>query len=89
MEQKEIRKLYNVLTDDIDKRIMKSSKYQKQREIASNRENKLREFIGKDGFKLQEEFMDEYIWLNKITEEEIFVYAFSLSNKLRDESLSK
>lgn len=89
MEQKEIRKLYNVLTDDIDKKIMKSSKYQKQREIASNRENKLREFIGKDGFKLQEEFMDEYIWLNKITEEEIFVYAFSLSNKLRDESLSK
>ena len=89
MEQKEIRKLYNVLNDDIDKKIMKSSKYQKQREIASNRENKLREFIGKDGFKLQEEFMDEYIWLNKITEEEIFVYAFSLSNKLRDESLSK
>ena len=89
MEQKEIRKLYNVLTDDIDKRIMKSSKYKKQREIASNRENKLRDFIGKDGFKLQEEFMDEYIWLNKITEEEIFVYAFSLSNKLRDESLSK
>ena len=47
------------------------------------------EYIGKDGFKFQEEFMNEYIWLNKIAEEEIFVYTFSLANKLRDESLSR
>ena len=31
--------------------------------------------------------MNEYIWLNKIAEEEIFVYTFSLANRLRDESL--
>ena len=40
-------------------------------------------------FKLQEDFMNEYIWLNKIAEEEIFVYTFSLANRLRDEALIK
>ena len=47
------------------------------------------EFLGKDGIKLQEDFMNEYIWLNKIAEEEIFIYTFSLANRLRDESLTK
>lgn len=89
MKQKEIRKLYHLLLDDIDKNIMKSSEYQKQRKISSEKEDKLMEYIGKDGFKLQEEFMNEYIWLNKIAEEEIFVYTFSLVNKLRDEALMK
>ena len=35
MKQKEIRKLYHSLLDDIDKNIMKSSEYQKQRKISS------------------------------------------------------
>ena len=87
MKQKEIRKLYHLLLEDIDKNIMKSFEYQKQQKISSDKENKLMEYISKDGFKLQEEFMNEYIWLNKIAEEEIFVYTFSLDNRLRDESL--
>ena len=89
MNKKEIRMLYNSLLDDINKSIMKSNKYQETRKIVHIKEDELREVIGKDGFKKQEEFMDEYIWLNHITEEEIFVYAFSLANKLRDESLSR
>lgn len=89
MEKKEIRKLYNSLLDDINKSIMKSNKYKETREIVHTKEDELRAFIGKDGFQKQEEFMDEYIWLNHITEEEIFVYAFSLANKLRDESLGR
>ena len=68
---------------------MKSAEYQKQRKISSDKEDKLMEYIGKDGFKLQEDFMNEYIWLNKIAEEEIFVYTFSLANRLRDEALIK
>lgn len=87
MNKKEIRKLYNSLLDDIDKQIMKSKKYQDIKEIVHIKEDELRDFIGKDGFRKQEEFMDEYIGLNKIAEEEIFVYAFSLANKLRDEAL--
>ena len=66
MKQKEIRKLYNLLLDDIDKNIMKSSEYQKHWKISSDKEEKLMEYIGKDGFKFQEEFMNEYIGLNKI-----------------------
>ena len=87
MKQKEIRKLYHSLLEDIDKNIMKSAEYQKQRKISSDKEDKLMEYIGKDGFKKQEELMDEYIWLNKIAEVEIFVYTFSLANRLRDEAL--
>ena len=68
---------------------MKSGKYQETRNIVHIKEDELREYIGKNGFKKQEEFMDEYIGLNKIAEEEIFVYAFSLANRLRDESLTK
>ena len=89
MDKKEIRKLYTFLLDDIDKQIVKSKKYQETREIVQMKEDELREVIGKDGFKKQEEFMDEYIWLNKIAEEETFIYAFSLANKLRDESISR
>lgn len=89
MKKNEIRKIYNYLMEDIDEIIMKSSKYQKQRIEANVKEEELRKLIGKENFKKQEEFMDEYIALNKITEEEIFVYAFSLANKLRDESLRK
>ena len=89
MKKKEIRKLYNSLLDDINKSIMKSNKYKETREIVHTKEDELRAFIGNDGFQKQEEFMDEYIWLNHITEEEIFVYAFSLANKLRDESLDR
>ena len=87
MKQKEIRKLYHSLLEDIDKNIMKSAEYQKQRKISSDKEDKLMEYIGKDGFKLQEDFMNEYIWLNHIAQEETFIYAFSLANRLRDESL--
>lgn len=89
MKKLEISKLYNSLLDDIDKCIMKSNKYQKARKKVHIKEDELRGFIGKDGFKKQEEFMDEYIGLNHIAEEEIFIYAFSLANRLRDESLSK
>ena len=85
MKKIEISKLYNFLLDDIDKNIMKSNKYQKARKKVHIKEDELREFIGNDGFKKQEEFMDEYIGLNHIAEEEIFIYAFSLANKLRDE----
>ena len=61
MKKLEISKLYNSLIDDIDKCIMKSNKYQKARKKVHIKEDELRDFIGKDGFKKQEEFMDEYI----------------------------
>lgn len=89
MEKKEIRKLYNSLLEDIDEKIMSSKKYQETRELVHKKENELRKFIGKDGFKKQEDFMNEYIWLNHIAQEETFIYAFSLSNRLRDESIMK
>ena len=89
MNKKEISKLYNSLLEDIDKAIMKSNKYQETREIVHIKEEELRKFIGKDGFQKQEEFMEEYIWLNHIAQEETFIYAFSLANRLRDESLSR
>lgn len=87
MEKTEISKLYNSLLEDIDKKIMESEKYQETRELVHTKEEELRKFIGKEGFKKQEDFMNEYIWLNHIAQEETFIYAFSLANRLRDESL--
>ena len=43
----------------------------------------------KDGYKKFENFMDEYLYLVSIENEEFFAQGFSMANKLRDESLSK
>lgn len=89
MEKSKIRKLYNSLLEDIDESILKSNKYQETREKVNIKEEELRKLIGKEELKKQEDFMDEYIWLNHIAQEETFIYAFSLANRLRDESLSR
>ena len=53
---KNIKEAY-VIVSIFDKKIMKSRKYQETRNIVHIKEDELREYIGKNGFKKQEEFM--------------------------------
>ena len=89
MNKKTIRKIYDYALEDFDKILLKSSKYNKTRKKCNKVEDELKDFIGKDGYKKFENFMDEYLYLVSIENEEFFVQGFSMANKLRDESLSK
>lgn len=89
MNKKTIRKIYDYALEDFDKILLKNSKYNKTRKKCNKVEDELKDFIGKDGYKKFENFMDEYLYLVSIENEEFFVQGFSMANKLRDESLSK
>lgn len=89
MNKKTIRKIYDYALEDFDKILLKNSKYNKTRKKCNKVEDELKDFIGKDGYKKFENFMDEYLYLVSIENEEFFVQGFSIANKLRDESLSK
>ncbi len=89
MKQKEIRKLYDFLLPEIYTKIVKNSNYIKTRKLCDELEEELKNFIGKDGYKKFENFMDEYLYLVSIENEEFFTQGFSMANKLRDESLIK
>lgn len=89
MKQEEIRKLYSFLLPEIDEKVTKNSNYKKTRKLCNELEEELKAFIGKDGYRKFENFMDEYIYLSSIANEEYFVQGFSKANKLRDESLMR
>ena len=89
MNKKTIRKIYDYALEDFDKILLKNSKYNKTRKKCNKVEDELKDFIGKDGYKKFENFMDEYLYLVSIENEEFFVQGFSMANKLRDESLIK
>ena len=89
MNKKTIRKIYNYALEDFDKILLKNPKYNKTRKKCNKVEDELKDFIGKDGYKKFENFMDEYLYLVSIENEEFFAQGFSMANKLRDESLSK
>lgn len=89
MKKSEIKKLCNFLLPEIDKHIVKNYEYKKTRKKCCKLEDELREFIGKEGYKKFENFMDEYIYLSSIANEEYFIHGFSKANIFRDESLSK
>ena len=87
MKNKTIRKLFDYSLEDIDRIILKNSKYKRNRNKCNKLEDELKEFIGKDGYKKFERFMDAYMALGYIENEEIFVQGFSMANRLRDESI--
>lgn len=89
MNKKEIRKIFDYALEDLDQIILNNPKYINTREKCSKLEDELKEFIGKDGYRKFERFMDEHLALDTIEYEEFFVQGFSMANKLRDESLSK
>ena len=89
MKQEEIRKLYSFLLPELDKKVAKNQKYKETRKLCDKLEEELKVFIGKDGYRKFENFMDEYIYLASIANEEYFVQGFSKANKLRDESLMR
>ena len=87
MKNKTIRKLYDYALEDIDRIILKNPKYKKARQECNKIEDELKEFIGKEGYRKFESFMELYMALECIENEEVFVQGFSMANKLRDESL--
>lgn len=89
MKRSEIRKLCSFLLPEIDKHIIKNPEYKKTRKKCNKLEDELKEFIGKEGYKKFENFMDEYTYLSSVANEEYFIHGFSKSNKFRDESLSR
>lgn len=89
MKQKQIRKIFDYALEDLDKIILDNTEYQKARNECDKTEDELRAFIGKDGYRKFEAFMDKYMALESIENEEYFVQGFSIANKLRDESLMK
>ena len=89
MNKKTIRKIYDYALEDLDKILLNNSKYKKTREKCNKVEDELKNFIGKDGYKKFENFMDEYLYLVSIENEEFFTQGFSMANKLHDESLIK
>lgn len=89
MNKKTIRKIYDYALEDLDKILLNNSKYKKNKEKCNKAEDELKNFIGKDGYKKFENFMDEYLYLVSIENEEFFTQGFSMANKLRDESLIK
>ena len=89
MKQEEIRKVYDFLLPEIDKKVAKNQKYKETRKLCDKLEEELKVFIGKDVYRKFENFMDEYIYLSSIANEEYFVQGFSKANKLRDESLMR
>ena len=86
MKNKTIRKIFDYALEDLDQIVLKNPKYIKNRKICNKLEDELRKFIGKDGYRKFEEFMDAYLALGYIENEEIFVQGFSMANRLRDES---
>lgn len=89
MNKKTIRKIYDYFLEDFDKILLNNSKYKKIREKCNKAEDELKGFIGKDSYRKFENFMNEYLYLINIENEEFFVQGFSIANKLRDESLRK
>lgn len=89
MKQEEIRKLYDFLLPEIDKKITMNPKYKETRKLCDELEEELKTFIGKDSYRKFENFMDKYIYLSSIANEEYFVQGFSKANIFRDEALQK
>lgn len=89
MDKEEIRKLYSSALPEIDRIIIETPRYVEQKEKANKIEDEMRDFIGKDGYRKFEKFMDEYLYLVHLDNEECFVQGFSIANRLRDESLIK
>ena len=86
MKNKSIRKIFDYALEDLDQIILRNPKYINNRKICNKLEDELREFIGKDGYRKFEKFMDAYLALGYVENEEFFVQGFSMANRLRDES---
>lgn len=89
MDKKSIRELYNLMQSKFSDEIIKEEKYkeiQNRYDIASEI---LETSLTKDEFSLHEDVLDLYTELLEFEVEEGFVKGFSLSNQLRDDSITR
>lgn len=86
-DKKTIRDLYNYIQDELEENIVNNPKYKEISKRYDEKETLLKKLIGKDEFRLFEEFVDIYTELIEFEAEENFVKGFSLANRYRDESI--
>lgn len=84
-----IRALFDYIQDDLDQELVDNPKYKEITKRYDEKERLLKNSIGKDEFKIFEDFVDIYSELISFEAEENFVKGFSMANKLRDEALMK
>lgn len=88
-DKEEIRKLYNLLQEDLSKEIFETDRYKEILGRCETSEEIMRNSLTKEEYSLYEDVMNIYSELMDFETEEGFVKGFSIANKLRDESLER
>lgn len=88
-DKEEIRKLYNLLQEELSKEIFETDRYKEILGRCDISEEIMRNSLTKDEYSVFEDFMDIYSELVDFEIEEGFIKGFSIANKFRDESLNR
>lgn len=88
-DKEEIRKLYNLLQEDLSKEIFETDKYKEILGRCDIADEILKNSLTREEYSLYEDIMNVYAELMDFETEEGFVKGFSIANKLRDESLER
>ena len=86
-DKETIGELYELLREEIDEIIADNSNYENVRKKCSESEEKLRNRITREEYRLVEKFLDDFSELTEIQTKESFITGFSIANKYRDESI--
>ena len=88
-DKEEIRKLYNLLQEELSKEIFETDRYKEILGRCEISEEIMRNSLTKEEYSLYEDVINTYSELMDFETEEGFVKGFSIANKLRNESLSR
>ena len=86
-DKKTIGELYDLLREEIDEIIVDNSNYENVRTKCRESEEKLRNRITREEYRLVEKFLDDFSELTEIQTKESFITGFSIADKYCDESI--
>ena len=88
-DKEEIRKLYNLLQEDLSKEIFETDRYKEILGRCETSEEIMRNSLTKEEYSLYEDIINIYAELTDFENEESFIKGFSVANRFRDESIEK